>query len=375
MIDWNKVKKEYKKLKCPRDVWQPLRVPFESCAHSVIMSNRTRGKTTNVLLIAVLLRKLYARSSAYVRPTENSIQAKKISGLFRTIENFNYISMIFEDRWNGIYYYGQKYYLCKRDENFKIIEKDENPLLYLFSVDRHEEYKSTFADNTCDFIIYDEFLRGAYPQDEFVNFMDLVSTIRRNREDCRVVWLANSTDLFSPYFRELYISKQIANMVEGESQIVQVPDGARVYVEIIGKQTEEKIVKLNKFFFGFPNKKLQSIVGGGWSMPIYPHSIRCDKETLARNIYVNYNGNLINLKLCYNEEIGFLVDCSPANKTYSDSYIYTNGNITKQNEHYKLGNGNEIDKRIWNLYKMNRFFYSDNTTGAMLNAFYKECYL
>lgn len=110
-------------------------------------------------------------------------------------------------------------------------------------------------------------------------------------------------------------------------------------------------------------------------MPVYPHSIRCDKDLIARNIYVNYNGNLINLKLCYNEEIGFLIDCAPAIKTYDDSYIYTNGAITKQNEHYKLGTGNEIDKRIWNLYRANRFYYSDNTTGAMIAAYFKECYL
>ena len=373
MYDFSKVRKEYKKLNCPRDVWTPQKVPFESCAHSLILSNRTRGKTTNVLLYLLIMRKLYKISGAYIRPTENQIQAKKIKGIFATIENFNYISVIFDDRWNSVKYYGQKYYLCYRDEDGNILDTDSTPFMYTFSVDKHEEYKSSFADNTCDFIIYDEFIRGSYTQDEFVSFLDLVSTIRRNRETTRCVWLANSTDLFSPYFRELCISKQVSTMVEGESQIIKVAEGAKVYVEIIGKQNDEKTISLNRFFFGFPNKRLQSIVGGGWAMPVFQHCKRCEKEVLARNIYVNYNENFINLKLCYNDDLGFFVDCSPANQTYNDSYIYTNGEIKASNEHYKLGTRNAIDKRIWGLFESNRFYYSDNTTGAMISAYYKEC--
>lgn len=375
MIDYAKIRKEFKKLKCPRDVWTPLRVPFETCPHDVIMSNRTRGKTTNCLLWELLLKKHYGISGAYIRPTADSIQAKKIRNLFMTIENYNYIEKIFGDRWNGVYYFSQAYYLCKKDEEQKIIEKDTKPFLYLFSVDNAEHYKSTFADNTTDFIIYDEFIRSIYPQDEFIKFMDLLSTIRRNRETTRVIWLANCTDLFSTYFRELCISKQIATMSEGDSQIIQVPEGARVYVEIISSIANEKTIALNKFFYGFPNKKLQSIVGGGFAIPLYPHIVKGEKDILARNIYVNYNGNLINLKLCYTDDLGFHVDCTPAKRTYDDSYIYTNGTIEKSIDHYRLGRGNEIDRRIWGLFRENRFYFSDNTTGAMLNAYYKESYL
>lgn len=375
MIDYSKIRKEFRKLKVPREIWTPCKVPFENCAHAVIMSNRTRGKTTNCLLWLLLLNKHYDLTGAYIRPSETSTQAKKIRNLFTTIENYHYIEKIFPDKWNGVYYFGQAYYLCRKDEENKIVEKSATPFLHVFSVDKWDSYKSTFADNKTDFIIYDEFIRPVYAQDEFIHFMDLFSTIRRNRETTRSIWLANCTDLFSQYFRELCVSEQIAGMSEGDNQIVKLPTGAVIYIEIISAIADEKTINLNRFFFGFPNKKLQSIIGGGFAIPMFPHIIRANKDILARNIYVNYNGNLLNLRLCYNQELGFFVDCSPANRTYDDSYIYTNGEITKSNEHYKIGNGNEIDRRIWGLYKENRFYFSDNTTGAMIAAYYKESYL
>ena len=371
--DFQKIRKEFKKLKCPKGIWAPLHVPFETCAHNVIMSNRSRGKTTNVLLFGLLMRKYFDVTSAYIRSSDSEIQPKNLRKLFQTIEEYGYIEKIFPEQYNSIKYFGGKYYLTLRDESGEIIAKDDKPFMHLLSIQSAEEYKSTFTDAHCDFIIFDEFIRKIYRPDEFVDFMDLVETIRRNRETTRVIWLANTIDVFSPYFRELVIQSQIETMVEGQSQIVKVKEGASVYVELLGAQTDDKTKELNKFFFGFPNRKLQSIVGGGWSMPVYPHCFRDEeKRTLARNIYVNYNENIINLRLCYTVKNGFFVDCTPANRTYDDSYIYKNGSITQVNEHYYTGEGNAIDKRIWDLYRNNRFFYSDNTTGAIIEAFYKE---
>ena len=365
------IRKEFRKLKIPKSIWNPCGIPFEKCGHAIILSNRARGKTTNSLLFGLIGYKLFGCTMAYVRPLESDIQPKNLRNIFSFIENNLYIEKIFPD-YNGVSYFGGKYTLCLRDESGKIVEKDSKPFMHLFSVQAHESYKSVFTDDKCDFIIYDEFIKGSYRQDEFVDFMDLLSTIGRLRETPRVLWLANTIDYFSPYYRELFIQKEIETMIEGDSKIVSVPEGAKVYIKLIGQMNDEKVIERNRFFFGFPNKKLQSIIGGGWAMPVYPHCKRMEKSILARNIYVNYNGNLVNLKLCYNDELGFFVDCSPANRTYNDSYIYTNGEICAANEHYLLGDGNKIDKRIWGLYENNRFFYSDNTTGAIIESFYKS---
>jgi hypothetical protein len=56
-------------------------------------------------------------------------------------------------------------------------------------------------------ILFDEFLiREQYLRDEFVDFMNVVSSLIRDRDGAIIYMLANSVSKYSPYWKEFGIT-------------------------------------------------------------------------------------------------------------------------------------------------------------------------
>ena len=77
LIDWNMIFREYKKLKCPADVYDPTTFPINVVNWGVILSDRAKGKTTDWLLIGLLLYKHYKIQTGYIRQTDNMTKSTK----------------------------------------------------------------------------------------------------------------------------------------------------------------------------------------------------------------------------------------------------------------------------------------------------------
>ena len=67
IYDFKFLRKEYQKLKCPPEVYNPCALPFETCKWFVILSERARGKTTNLLLFGLLIFWHYHTGICYLR--------------------------------------------------------------------------------------------------------------------------------------------------------------------------------------------------------------------------------------------------------------------------------------------------------------------
>ncbi|MFV3037454.1 phage DNA encapsidation protein, partial [Klebsiella pneumoniae] len=66
-----------------------------------------------------------------------------------------------------------------------------------------------------DLIIFDEFLTNRlYLNDEFILFMNTVSTIVRRREDVKIYMLGNTVNKYCPYFAEMGL-EHIPKMTQG----------------------------------------------------------------------------------------------------------------------------------------------------------------
>ena len=59
IVDWKKVSNYYKQLNCPNNVYNPCKIPFEKAKYNVLLSERSTGKTTNELLIRMILYSMY----------------------------------------------------------------------------------------------------------------------------------------------------------------------------------------------------------------------------------------------------------------------------------------------------------------------------
>lgn len=373
-IDWDMIFREYKKLHPPKDVYDPTTVPITSAKYFQLLSERSTGKTTNWLLIGLLLYKHYGIIIQYIRQTEDMIKPSIAGEIFKVILEYadaKYIRWITDGKYNSIHINWKKAYLCKVDDDGNIEEEDNNHFLQFLSIDNNFNYKSSYNAPRGDLIIFDEFIGKFYRPNEYVDFMDLLSTIIRKRKSPVVVMLSNGINLHSTYFREFEISKEIKSVKVGEHRLITTEKGTKIYFELIGaKQTALK-TEINRMFFGFNNPRLASITGGEqtWSFDPVPHIINNETDVyINRKLRLNFDGEIIQLDIVNTEDRGLIVNAHPCTNIYEDSIILTVGEIRSKRELFGLGKG-KICKVIWDLYKENKWYYDTNETGSLVKNY------
>ena len=370
--DWRKVKEEFRKLNIPKDVYSPMHLPFDKAKYNVLLSERSRGKTTNILLLGMCMHKLYGTTIEYIRKKEDQITKKITINLFTTILEYDYIEKLTDGKYNSIWYNARRWYYCLVDDDGNVIEKAPTHFMSMLSIDRNETYKSGYNAPRGDFIVYDEFISKYYYADEFLYFTDLLKTIIRDRLSPIIFMLSNMIDKNSEYLDELMISDQVMLMSVGDSSLITTKKGTNIYVELLemSKKTITPRRQLsNKLYFGFDNPKLINITGGDWVVENYPHiPKKIEYDSVINNIFLKFSSNYIRLEVVtYNDQ--FFVFCTKFTSViYDDSIILTLEPPNKSNEIYGLGRG-KVFKFIWGLYDDKRFRYQSNTIGAWIDKY------
>ena len=109
--DFNVIRKEFKRLKIPKDVYNPLTIPLEWSKFNVLLSPRSKGKTTNILLLGLIFNKLYGTVLQYIRSSHDMITPSKAGSLFSVIQQNGYIEKLTDGKYNSIkLHWGSWYY-------------------------------------------------------------------------------------------------------------------------------------------------------------------------------------------------------------------------------------------------------------------------
>lgn len=393
LYDWDFIRKEFKKLGVPSHVYTPLCAPFEKDVHLFVnMSDRSVGKTSNWLLLGMIMNKHYGTILHYIRQREDMITPKALKDLFSTLVDYrpddehNYIELLTDGKYNNVYYHARRWYYCRTDDG-EIIDDCKDFFMFCASIDKNENLKSSYNSPRGDFILFDEFIGKYYSPNEFVYFCDLVKTIIRDRISPIIVFSANTIDKNSQYFNELEIYDRVQTLQQGESDICTSSGGSKVYVEIVGQNVERKKRRslVNKLFFGFKNPLLASITGADWAVKYYPHIPPAKKtqfrdgenvEYYAQNIYIVHNGKIVRLDIVDNEKRGICIYCHWATPSefQDDAYIMTAGEVLDRRYHFKFGDlSRPLPKFVWKLYSRNLFFFATNDIGAFLENYVHYC--
>lgn len=368
------MRKEYKKLGIPKDTYFPLKADIRKFGYVIDLSDRSRGKTTNKLIVALILFKMYGIVLQYIRQKKSDCEPKVIRNLYETVKEYNYIEKIFGDTFNDIEYYGKRWYLTKRDEEGNVIEKCDEHSTMCIGLDESDSLKSTYNAPKGDMIFHDEFITSIYGYNDFVRFADICKTIIRDRISPVIYMSANNINKNSPWFSELGIQKEIDCMEQGETQYIETELGTHIYLEILSENITKERNNVNKRFWGFANKKLSSITGKGtWATESFPHIPQYPEdeeqpEVLQNILFIRMAGKYVKLRLINDEHIGLCVYVTPATRVYSDSIILTADEIRSRNEIFALGKGTFIES-YWKLYGKNKFYYSRNSEGAFVKAY------
>lgn len=366
-IDWPEIFRLYNLLGCPKNVFNPSTLPINDAAWFVLTSERNTGKTTNLILIAMLLWKKYGAISAYIRQNDDMVTPKEMKNFMNVIIANGYIPKITGGEYNGVRYWARHYTFVKWGTDGKK-ENESDPFLWVGALNEHETYKSTLNLPTCNMIIYDEFISSNYYPNEFVSLCDLHKTIGRNRIGIKMFLCANTTYYYHEYFKELLIQEEVIQTKVNHSFIKATPLGTKVFYKMIGDKDVQR-EKINTEYYGFENPRLKSITGGDWAIASYPHIVREDREVLDSTHYILFNDRYFQIELCRSERIGLHCIIHRASSDRHAAYIYTIGEIRDIRQRYRYGYS-RIDKLLWSLYSNNnKWFFSDNDVGYAVEAY------
>lgn len=345
--------------------------------YNIIYGERSNGKTTAVLRygLADHVKSGYQHQMAIVRRWEEDFKGKNGQQMFEGVVALGWVSELTDDRWNSIYYYGQRWFLCSYDDEGKRQDIAEQPFALAFSIGSEEHYKSTSYPNIHT-VLFDEFItRGYYIADEFVKFQNLLSTIIRLRDDVKIFMCGNTINRYCPYFTEMGLTNA-RKQEQGTIDVYHYGDSDLSVAVEYCEQTGKKLKKSNKYF-AFNNPKLEMITNGGWELDIYPHlPYKYTPQDRLYTFYLQFSGDTLEADIV---SVG------------SDRFIYFHRKTTdidpdtirvwyrqqpspKWNvEVNMLRPQSKPALKILDYMKHKRIFYQDNEIGEIVNNYLKWC--
>ena len=342
--------------------------------YNIIVGERSNGKTYATLKYGI--EKYFEDGSqiGILRRWKEDIRGNRASEIFSSLIANNEIVNISKGKYSGIHYWGGKFYLCNYDENGKAIYGDNDIIAYPFALSDTEHNKSISYPNIRT-IIFDEFLtRQVYLPDEFVLFMNTISTIVRQRTDVKIFMLGNTVNKYSPYFNEMGL-KDVPYQEQGTIDVYKYGNSKlKVAIEFC-KSTGKS--KKNNFYFAFNNPKLDMITSGAWELDIYPHCpIKYKPKDIIYTYFIEYEEQLFQCEIIRveNNLFTYIHRKTTELKNPDKDLIYTFDYIAKMNYNrniYKYRN--ELEKKIRDFFYFDKVYYQDNEVGDTINNYLKEC--
>jgi hypothetical protein len=338
--------------------------------YNVIFGERSNGKTYSVLKYGVEQYFKTGGEIAIVRRLQEDIRGKRASGIFTALIENGEIEKISNGQFTGVHYYAGRFYLCTYTELGKVLYNDKDVIGHVFALSNTEHDKSiSFPKITT--ILFDEFLtRKTYLPDEFISFMNTISTIVRQRNNVKIFMLGNTVNKYSPYFNEMGL-KHIQKMEQGSIDVYNYGKSKlTVAVEYCAPNTKNKD---SNFYFAFDNPKLNMITKGTWELSIYPHlPIKYKPKDVLLEYFIVFDDNIFQCNIIdlEGELFTYIHSKTTDIKDLDNDIIYSIEYSHKFNYNRSIYKPtHEIGKKILYFFLHDKVFYQDNNVGDTVNNY------
>lgn len=327
---------------------------------NILIGERSNGKSYAV--------KSYAIEEAYqtkkctfglIRRYDSDIKTSLILDYFADMP----IDKITKGEYNTIEIYRGGIYLANN-----IDDKLERGLLIgkVFALALNERYKSTeYPDMKT--LIFEEFVtRGRYLNDEPMTLMNLISTIFRRRKG-KVFMVANTISRVCPYFSEFGL-RGIPSMKIGQIDTYEFEDINKKITRIGVEYCANTGASSSGMFFGKFGKQID---GGAWECKEYPHlNGKLEDYEICYKISLEHTDFRFNMLLLVN-------DGDPCVYVYPATLKTFDRLITERHSSSMMVTPclyyNKKKERLINqLFKQNKFVYSDNLSADDFNTVVKN---
>lgn len=352
----------------------------EGAHYNMIIGERSNGKTYSVLQLIIKTYAKTGKQGAYLRRMREDFVGKRGAELFRPLVENGEISKLTNREWEDVYYYSGRWYFCK----YHTTEKgktdrmvDEQPFCYGFAIASMEHEKGTGYPNITT-ICFDEFItRMGYLRDEFVLFMNTLSTIIRRRNDVKIFMLGNTVNKYCPYFDEMGL-RHVKDMRQGDIDVYQLKhvngQVLKIAVEYCKPSTKGK---KSDFYFAFDNSRISMITNGIWEIDLYPH---CPYKYRPKDIlftyFIKFDRELLQCEIVQVEDtmFTFIHRKTTPLKDVEHDLIYSREHSARPNWSRRITHPrNNIERRILSFFQDEKVFYQDNEVGEVVRNYMLWC--
>ena len=342
--------------------------------YNVIIGKRSNGKTYACLEKIIRDYAISGKQGAYIRRYREDFRGKRGDQLFAAHVENGLIQEVTDGEWSSVKYYAGRWYFSKFDSVLNKDIRDSEPFCFGFSLSEMEHDKSTSYPNITT-VLFDEFItRGYYLPDEFVLFMNVLSTIIRGRHDVTIYMLGNTVNKYCPYFKEMGL-RHVEEMEKGTIDLYKYGESElTVAVEYCDDPDSSK--QSNKYFT-FDNPSLQMITGGAWEIDIYPHlPMRYEKKDIQLYYFIMFNDYILQCEIVVKEDCIFTYihrKTTEIQEPDSDIVFTTEHSPRPNFTRNILHPTYEIHRKISNFFKAEKVFYQDNEVGELVRNYLLWC--
>ena len=343
--------------------------------YNIIFGERSNGKTYACLLYSVkkFVESGYNEQTALIRRYREDIKGKRAETLYSALETNNEIEKITNGEYTEVYYFAGKFYLSNYDTELNKHITLPKPFAYSFALSEMEHDKSTsYPDVTT--IIFDEFItRRYYLPDEFILFINTLSTIIRQRDNVKIFMLGNTVNKYCLYFKEMGL-KHIEKMEQGTIDLYQFGSKLLIAVEYAENKNANK--KSNKYFCFDNSDSVKMIISGSWELAIYPHlNISYDKNDILFTYFIEFNDNILQCEIIEKSGNVFTYiheKTTPIHNNNTD-LIYSLTHNEKNNDRRKLlSSATKLETKIARFYATEKVFFQNNEVGEMIRNYIRQ---
>lgn len=344
----------------------------------IAFGERSNGKTYQALEYALTQFVRHGGQTAVLRREKEDFKSKRAGAYWDNLvcngEGINRVKELTKNKYDTITYYAGKWFLSYYDDELNKYINSPEPFAYAFALsDMEHEKGNSYPKITT--IIFDEFMtRKGYLPDEFVLFMNTISTIVRQRDNVKIIMCANTVSRYCPYFDEMGL-KHVRQMKKGAIDIYNYGDtGLRVAVEYCDSPNT---FKASDVYFAFDNPKLKMITGGEWEIDIYPHlQNKFEASDVQFSYFVLFNEYILQADIVIkdNEAFTFIHKKTTPIKRENQDIVFSTEANQKSNYFGKLTKPvNKAGKKIYWFFAANKVFYASNEIGEIMNHYLQWC--
>ena len=341
--------------------------------YNLIFGERSNGKTYQVQLYGVKKYLEDGSKIAVIRRWREDFRGKRGGQYFNNLtyngKGENVIKKLTKGKFDQVVYRSSSWFLAYFDEESQTTITEPEPFAYAFALTEMEHDKgNSYNINT---VLFDEFMtRGAYLPDEFVSFMNTLSTIIRARDTVKIFMCANTVSKYCPYFNEMGL-KHVKQMKKGDIDLYKYTnEGLTVAVEY---SDSPNISKPSDVYFAFDNPKLQMITTGTWELDLYPHlTEKIEDKDILFSYFIEFDNNLLqaDIIITSSSRFTFIHNKTTPIKKPDEDIIFTTEASEHMNRYTSLLKPiDKISTKIITFFSANKVFYQTNEIGEIVNQY------